>query len=395
VHRLAIDERRATASLIASLAELDARRLYLAEGYSSLFTYCTRLLHLSEHAAYGRIEAARVARKYPVCLERLAAGDLTLTTIGLLAPHLTSENHLYLVETARHKGKRDVEHLVATLRPQPAAPSVVRRLPPSTTARPPEAVQTCPDNPLLPRLSTPVSSAPAFTEPKVAPALVRPVAPERYKVQFTLSRETFEKLRRVQDLMRHTCPDGDVGIVFERALTMLLQHLEETKLAHVSRPQRPRGTTSGSRRIPSAVRRAVWTRDDASARSSVRGDDVRSVVSSSFITSYRLPIADSPLSTTFSCAVEPTISTSWTGGSVLRIPLSCVSAATFRAGRTRSGPSRRSCQIAARPVTAVGDKKCQNFSLASVISRLASAGCLCVTDRLGAHSRSVTGCAAH
>ena len=43
---------------------------------------------------------------------------------------------------------------------------------------------------------------------------------------------------------------------------MLLQHLEETKLAHVSRPQRPRGPTSGSRRIPSAVRRAVWTRDD-------------------------------------------------------------------------------------------------------------------------------------
>jgi len=76
VHRLAIDERRATASLIASLAELDERRLYLAEGYSSLFTYCTRVLHLSEHAAYGRIEAARVARKYPVFLERLAAGDL-------------------------------------------------------------------------------------------------------------------------------------------------------------------------------------------------------------------------------------------------------------------------------------------------------------------------------
>ena len=77
VHRLAIDERRATASLIASLAELDERRLYLAEGYSSLFTYCTRVLHLSEHAAYGRIEAALVVRKYPVLLERLETGDLT------------------------------------------------------------------------------------------------------------------------------------------------------------------------------------------------------------------------------------------------------------------------------------------------------------------------------
>ncbi|HEU4890314.1 MAG TPA: hypothetical protein VFT47_02115 [Vicinamibacterales bacterium] len=59
VKRLATNERQATAQLVAHLAEMDARRLYLGEGCSSLFTYCTQLLHLSEHAAYGRIEAAR------------------------------------------------------------------------------------------------------------------------------------------------------------------------------------------------------------------------------------------------------------------------------------------------------------------------------------------------
>lgn len=262
VHRLATDERRATASLIASLAELDARRLYLAEGYSSLFTYCIQVLRLSEHAAYGRIEAARVARKYPVFLERLTAGDLTLTTIGLLAPHLTSENHRHLIDTARHKSKRDVEHLVSALRPQPAVPSVVRKLPRPMSERPPEAVETRHANESLTLLSTAASSACAITKPTVPPALVKPLAPERYKVQFTVTTETFEKLRRVQDLMRHTCPNGNVGIVFDRALTLLLRHLEKTKLAHASRPQRPRGTTPGSRRIPSAVRRVVWTRDN-------------------------------------------------------------------------------------------------------------------------------------
>ncbi|MBI3975606.1 MAG: hypothetical protein HY334_04365 [Armatimonadetes bacterium] len=71
---LAADERHATAVLIAHLAELDARRLYLAEGYSSLFTYCTQLLRLSEHAAYGRIEAARAARKFPA-RQKLADTD--------------------------------------------------------------------------------------------------------------------------------------------------------------------------------------------------------------------------------------------------------------------------------------------------------------------------------
>ena len=53
VRTLAGLERNATARLIAALSEVDARRLYLAEGCSSLFTYCTQALHLSEHAAYG------------------------------------------------------------------------------------------------------------------------------------------------------------------------------------------------------------------------------------------------------------------------------------------------------------------------------------------------------
>ena len=54
--RIAGDERRTTAELVALLAELDTRRLYLGEGYSSLFTYCTQRLRLSESAAFGRID---------------------------------------------------------------------------------------------------------------------------------------------------------------------------------------------------------------------------------------------------------------------------------------------------------------------------------------------------
>jgi hypothetical protein len=42
VKRLAHTERRAAAALVRSLMELDVRRLYLGEGYSSLFTYCTQ-----------------------------------------------------------------------------------------------------------------------------------------------------------------------------------------------------------------------------------------------------------------------------------------------------------------------------------------------------------------
>ncbi|HEX7127718.1 MAG TPA: HNH endonuclease, partial [Thermodesulfobacteriota bacterium] len=134
VPRLAAQEREATVALIAHLAELDVRRLYLAEGYPSLFAYGTQVLHLSEHAAYGRIEAARAARRFPVVLEHLADGSLTLTTVTLLAPHLTVENHRDLLEQARHRSRREVEALVAALRPQPPVPASVRRLPAPRTA---------------------------------------------------------------------------------------------------------------------------------------------------------------------------------------------------------------------------------------------------------------------
>jgi len=46
--RLVACERMATAALLRSLMELDARRLYLREGCSSLFTYCTQVLHLHQ-----------------------------------------------------------------------------------------------------------------------------------------------------------------------------------------------------------------------------------------------------------------------------------------------------------------------------------------------------------
>ena len=129
VKRLAAIEREATADLIRSLAEVEARRLHLAIGCSSMFGYCTQVLHLSEHAAYARIAAARAATRFPVVMNLLIEGAITLTTVTLLGRHLTAENHAALLESARHKSKADVEMLVATLHPQPDVPSSVRKVP--------------------------------------------------------------------------------------------------------------------------------------------------------------------------------------------------------------------------------------------------------------------------
>jgi hypothetical protein len=105
--------------LIAALAELDARRLYLGQGFSSLFAYCTHALRLSEDAAYNRIRAARVAAKWPVVLDMIADGSVTVTAVRLLSDVLTDTNHDELLRAATHKSKREVEAMVAALNPQP------------------------------------------------------------------------------------------------------------------------------------------------------------------------------------------------------------------------------------------------------------------------------------
>lgn len=251
VKLLAGTEREATVALIAHLAELDRRRLYLAAGYSSLFTYCTRVLHLSEHAAYRRIEAARLARRLPVILERLAAGEVTLTTLGLLAPHLAPGNHIDLLDRARDKSRREVEALIASLRPQAPVPDQIRKLPP----------------PRQPEASPPPPSPPS------RPPTVAPLAPERYRIQLTVDADTIQKLRGVQALLRHQIPDGDLAKILDRALTALLRDLSRQKFAATDRPRPSQGSAAdprhdprhdprrGSRHIPAEVRRAVWARD--------------------------------------------------------------------------------------------------------------------------------------
>jgi HNH endonuclease len=278
VRALAAGERHATVRLVVSLAELDARKLYLGEGFPSLFMYCTRCLHLSEHAAYNRIEAARVVRKWPAALDRISDGSLTLTTVSLLARHLTEENHRAVLDAARHKSKREVEQLVASLHPQPDVSAMIRRLPAPKAPTPPDQSPLAPlaDSPAT--ISAPVAGPesthvavpdavppviPAALPAAFRPAVVAPLAPERYKVQFTVSRQVHDKLRRAQDLLRHAIPNGDPAEIFDRALTLLVAHLERTKLASTARPRSSPASTAGSRHIPASVRRAVWTRDGA------------------------------------------------------------------------------------------------------------------------------------
>ncbi len=288
VARLARAELGATARLVAALAEVDSRRLYLAQSCSSLFVYCTRVLRLSEHAAYGRIEAARASRRFPVLLEMLERGDLTLTSLCLLAPHLTVANHADVLARARHLSKREVEEVVASLHPRADVPTLLRRIP----ERPVRGVNDSPaTSPVDIPCSPTVTASRAKTPEPTARPTIQPLSPQRYRLQVTLEAATREKLQRVQDLLRHQIPSGDLAMILDRALDLLLADLERTKMASAARPRVGRRANAKSRHIPAAVRRMVWRRDGGRCAFTGHWADVGRQAFWNSITSRRSPPA--------------------------------------------------------------------------------------------------------
>ena len=127
--RLVTQSRDVEAEIVATIGEVELRRLYAKEACSSMFEYCRRILNLRENEAYLRITVARAAREYPVLLEMLRDGRLHLSGIARLAPHLTCAKAHGLLERASGMSHREIRELVAGLEPRPDVAPAIRKLP--------------------------------------------------------------------------------------------------------------------------------------------------------------------------------------------------------------------------------------------------------------------------
>src|SRR3990172_5527182 len=213
---LAARDHQLTADLVAHLAEVDARRLYLDEACSSMFTYCVERLHMSEPTAYKRIEAARAAGRLP----------------GVFAGG-----------AGRGRGP-------GAAAPPPPAP------PPPPAVRPPGRPAAVPP--------PPGAAAPAFSlAPPVAPRPeLRPLAEDRYVLKLTLSAPVRDKLLEAQALLRHRLPSGDLDAVLGRALAAPPRGLPQGKIRQTPPPPPPAPPPrAGRRHLPNAVQRQVAERD--------------------------------------------------------------------------------------------------------------------------------------
>ena len=196
---------RVEARIVAHLAEVEARRLHLLAGYSSLYDYCRKRLGLSDYEAFIRIAAARVARKYPLVFGMLERRELHLTAICEVREFLTADNHRELLEAVSGKTKLQVREVLAHRFPQADVPASLKKLP-----------------------------------------ALEPLSPGRYRLQLTLSTEQKEKLELARDLLSHANSSGDLAFVVERALDELISRLEKRRFGGVQ----PRSTGEHDPAVP-------------------------------------------------------------------------------------------------------------------------------------------------
>ena len=232
--RLAQQDNELAADWLAHLAELEERKLFLELGYPSLFAYCTEALGLCRSSAYRRIAAARVGRQFPEVFERVASGELSVSALSEISPHVDSENAAELFEACSGRSCRQVEEWLAARFPRPDVKDQIRRL--------------------------------------------QPLSADRFGVHFTADTEFRDLLEEVRDLARYRHPQGDLLSLMRAGLEAYRRELQKSrfgvgKKARAEKPRdsvpalgletgnEPRNGSAKRRYVPAAVTREVYMRD--------------------------------------------------------------------------------------------------------------------------------------
>ena len=201
------------------------------------------------------LRPARAARRFSRIVSSCCRRIDHVTAVGLFA----ASDRRQTIPAAEPRSTQEQAGSRASGRADPAAPRVpasIQKLPAQ------KSLSCCIARPLMVSLATTRArprqrqrrprTRPAGSGLRKPRAVVAPLAPEHYKVQFTVGRETFERLRRAQDLMRHSVPRAAAALWCERALTLILIELD--RVAAQQPRTRPRGRTgrprAGSRRLP-------------------------------------------------------------------------------------------------------------------------------------------------
>ncbi len=205
ISRLISADRKRKAQLVAYLSEAIRRQLYAKAGCGSMFRFLVEVHGMSEHSALKRIQAAKLAIRYPFLIREIARGTYSLTVLNRLAPFIKKGTDEFLFNASKRKSVREVESILLAKFPK-------------------EDVEE--------RLKKTVS----------------PLGGGRVAVQFTADEAFAGDLDEARALLSHRFPQGKMKDIIGLALKTLIRDLK----------REPRKKTTQHQ---SAVNRSHMTRD--------------------------------------------------------------------------------------------------------------------------------------
>ena len=201
VRSLVKEERLITREILDHINEVARRRLYADLGFSSIFDWLVRDLGYRESAAYRRMQAARILQAVPEAAGKLESGALGLTVLSKVqtliradekrtGERITAQEKSEILTKVESCSGREADHRLAQHFPEVAS---------------------------------------RFPDGLASEEKVRAISEDEVSVQVTFTREQFEKLKRIQELLSHTHGGSSHAEALDAAMDVFLEKKDPLK----------------------------------------------------------------------------------------------------------------------------------------------------------------------
>ena len=180
IKSLARQERELLTQVLHVIKEIDNRRLYLELSYSSLFAYLTESVGYSAASAQRRIDASRLLNEIPALSEKIENGEIHLTQASM-------------IQKAAREIKRTRQMIVSTEDKLDLLSSLSGKN----------------------QRETEIQVAQYFDMPIIQKSIERSQADDSVRLEITLSKSQYEKLKQAQALLSHAVPSNHLADFIE------------------------------------------------------------------------------------------------------------------------------------------------------------------------------------
>ncbi len=259
VQRLVKLEKAHAAQVIAHLAEIRRRKLYVDLGYPNLYAYCRKGLELDEREIPVRVQVAGVCLRFPRVLELLASNRMSMSVVALVAPVLTPENAAEVLAACQGLTCRAVKEYLVALKPKPVVTSGIRRAPGNAPAQ-----SNDPSGPDVdPLFDSPLDSQPEGSHPdpdssersKAEPhpgkrkrrGRVEPAKPDVFNARFPMTAQLKAKLARLAEIQNVWNFEANLAELVEQAVDIALEKKDPRQRLERRRKRRAKQETDSAR----------------------------------------------------------------------------------------------------------------------------------------------------